>query len=114
MCTSVRNTLPSFHSKLSEPMKAYSWRAILLWGFVAAHAMPLRAQTAGTDPVTSARIRLGPFGITPSIALTNLGVDSNVFNSLENPQQDFRFTLSPQVNSWFRAGRSRTSVIGRA
>jgi hypothetical protein len=53
-------------------------------------------------------------GITPSIALTNLGVDSNVFNSVDNPQRDFTATLSPQVKSWFRAGRSRTSVAAQA
>lgn len=72
------------------------------------------AQTSpADDPVESARIQLGPLGITPSGAINNIGVDSNVFNDVESPQRDFTFTVSPQVDAWFRAGRSLTSMNGR-
>lgn len=61
------------------------------------------------DPVSTARVRLGPLGLTPGIALKNFGVDSNVFNEFDNPRRDFTATLSPDLKAWFRAGRTRTS-----
>src|SRR5687768_2863064 len=77
-------------------------------------AKPALAQAqVSEDPVENARIQLGPLGVTPSIAVTNLGLDSNVFNTVEDPKQDFTLTASPQLNAWFRAGRSRTHVDGQ-
>jgi hypothetical protein len=70
------------------------------------------AQTTD-DPIERARLQVGPLGLTPSIALTRLGIDSNVFNEFENPKSDFRFTVSPQIDAWLRAGRSRLSVAAR-
>lgn len=64
--------------------------------------------------MSAARIRLGPLGITPSIALTNAGVDSNVFYEVENPRQDVTFTVSPQADTWFRAGPSRLATTIRS
>src|SRR5688572_7361999 len=72
---------------------------------------PVLAQTA-EDPVETARIQVGPLGLTPSVALTNFGVDTNVFNEVDDPKQDFTFTASPRVDAWFRAGRSRTAIQG--
>ncbi len=66
------------------------------------------------DPVTTARVRFGPLGLTPGITLRNLGVDSNVFNEFENPRRDFTATLSPELKAWFRAGRTRTSGTATA
>jgi hypothetical protein len=62
------------------------------------------------DPIERARIQVGPLGLTPSVALTSLGVDSNVFNEFENPKSDFRFSVSPKIDAWLRAGRSRLFV----
>jgi hypothetical protein len=66
------------------------------------------------EPIERARIHLGRLGLTPSMALTGLGIDSNVFNEFEDPKSDFRFTVSPQLDAWLRAGRSRLHVGGRS
>jgi len=66
------------------------------------------------DPIERARLQVGPLGLTPSIALTRFGIDSNVFNEFEDPKSDFRFTVSPQIDAWLRAGRSRLSVSARS
>ena len=79
---------------------------------------PARAQTgpisqAGGDPST-ARIHLGPVAIAPTIALTNLGVDSNVFNTGGplDPTSDVTATVGPALDAWVRL--SRVKFSGRA
>ena len=72
------------------------------------------AQAPAEDPTETARLQFGPLGLTPTAALTNFGIDSNVFNTVADPKKDFTATLSPQLNGWLRAGRSRTSVEARA
>ena len=62
------------------------------------------------DPIERTRFQVGPLGLTPSIALTNFGVDSNVFNESEHSKSDFTFTVSPQLDAWLRAGRWRLRV----
>jgi hypothetical protein len=75
---------------------------IVLLSF-AAHA---QAQTElGPDPA-KVRVRMGPLWMNPSIALTNLGVDNNVFNDETDPKSDFTFTVSPRTELWLRAGRT--------
>jgi hypothetical protein len=71
------------------------------------------AQEIPDDAPEQARMRLGPAGVTPSIALTRLGIDSNVFNEFDDPKRDFTFTLSPRIDAWLRAGRTRLHLAGR-
>ena len=59
----------------------------------------------GPDP-TKVRIRMGPLWLNPSIAVTNLGVDNNVFNEETDPKKDFTFTVSPRTEIWLRGGRT--------
>jgi hypothetical protein len=66
------------------------------------------------DSIERPRIQLGPLGLTPSIAVTNLGVDTNVFNQFEEARSDFTFTVSPQLDAWLRAGRWRLRVASRS
>ena len=51
-----------------------------------------------TDPSSQAKVRLGPLALSPAIALTNAGVDDNVFNdpSDASPKSDFTMTVEPQ------------------
>lgn len=75
---------------------------------VPAGRLPASAQTdAPVEPADLARFRLGPLRFTPSISLTNLGVDDNVFNDTANPKQDTTGAIGPAVDLWLRAGRSR-------
>ncbi len=65
------------------------------------------AQT-GPDPWTTARIHIGVLAMTPTISLTNAGVDSNVFNEPDQaaPKRDFTVTVEPKADLWVRLGRS--------
>jgi len=53
-------------------------------------------------------MRFGPLYINPAIALTNFGVDNNVFNTPDQlqPQSDLTLTLSPTADWWLRMGRT--------
>jgi hypothetical protein len=65
------------------------------------------------DPVAEAPVHLGFLGVAPTFAITNLGVDTNVFNSTDDPQQDFTFTATPGVKVWMRTERGLLSLDGR-
>ena len=67
--------------------------------------------TAGDDPsrrAAEAAIHLGPLALAPTISLTSVGVDTNVFFEPESsePQKDFTFTLTPKTEAWLRLGRT--------
>ena len=66
---------------------------------------PLCAQDGGPS-ADSVRVRIGPLMMNPTISLTNIGVDHNVFNVApdKGPVQDFTFTVSPNTDFWLRAG----------
>ena len=82
-------------------MKKTSLALVIL--LFATHAW---AQTdIGPDPA-KVRVRVGPLWLNPSIAVTNLGVDNNVFNEETDPKEDFTFTVSPRTELWLRAGRT--------
>jgi hypothetical protein len=46
-----------------------------------------------------AQVHLGPFYITPRLAVKEFGVDTNVFNNAD-AKRDFTFTLGPAANVW--------------
>jgi hypothetical protein len=51
---------------------------------------------------------MGPLLMTPRVELTNLGVDTNVFNEPNDadPKEDFTFTVTPSIDVWMRMARS--------
>ena len=49
------------------------------------------------DPLDSMPIRLGPIGLNPTLAITNFGIDDNVFNDASDPQRDFTMTVTPRL-----------------
>jgi hypothetical protein len=51
-----------------------------------------------------------PCGFTPFLAITEIGVDTNVFNDAEEPQRDTTATFGPGAEYWVRAGRARVSA----
>ena len=77
----------------------------LIAGAPAAYAQPVPGET------DAARVRIGPLSVKPTFAITNIGVDSNVFNQsdVDHPRQDFTITASPKADWWLRAGRSTVS-----
>ena len=74
-----------------------------------ASAATLSAQTSegGPDPA-KVRVRIGPLWMNPTVALTNLGVDQNVFNEPEDlsPKHDVTLTVTPTTDVWVRVGPS--------
>jgi hypothetical protein len=58
------------------------------------------------EPLPRTTLRFGPLTVNPTIALTNAGVDANVFNSTQ-PQSDFTMTVTPATDLSMRLGRSR-------
>src|SRR5262249_47619404 len=71
------------------------------------------AQTVEEPDPARVRVRLGPLWMNPTVAMTNIGVDNNIFNEPDerNPKSDFTFTLTPAVALCRRTG-SRGGVGG--
>ncbi len=45
-------------------------------------------------------MHVGPFYLTPSVTLKEFGVDTNVFNEVDEPKKDFTFTVAPHLELW--------------
>ena len=87
-------------------MKRTSVGLVAAWCFSVAGA---GAQTIPREPVPDTiRVRLGPLLLNPSLALTNAGVDTNVFYEPESqkPERDFTMTVTAQSDYWLRMGRT--------
>lgn len=65
------------------------------------------------DPVADAPVHLGIFGIAPRFAITDFGVDTNVFNSTVDPRRDITFTATPGAKVWMRTQKGLLSLDGR-
>jgi hypothetical protein len=77
---------------------------------LAALLVPAYALAQGAeDGATSARIHLGPLGLSPRIAVRNMGVDTNVLRSSGTAKKDFTATFEPELDSWLRVGRAHFS-----
>lgn len=66
------------------------------------------------DEAPPSRFQFGPLGLSPRLALKNLGFDSNPLNQSAGAERDFTVTVVPGVDSLLRIGRglvsSKTSV----
>lgn len=61
------------------------------------------------DPGETARFQWGPLRFTPGIAISDVGVDNNVFNDVENPKSDTTAAIGPAINLWTNVGPLRLS-----
>lgn len=80
---------------------------------VFALSVPARAQSSPALPETSP-FRSGPVSFYPSVLLQDVGVDSNVYNSWEHPQDDFTYTVSPRLQAAVTSGSMRVITGGSA
>jgi hypothetical protein len=76
------------------------------------HRAGAQTQTTPQDPVAEAPIRLGVVGLAPAFTVSNLGIDTNVFNSVDNPQRDFTVKGSPALSAWMRTERGLLTLGG--
>jgi hypothetical protein len=67
-----------------------------------------------SDVRTNARGHVGPFYLTPTVALKELGVDSNVFNTSGEQESDFTFTVAPGLNVWVPVARRALFTVKAA
>ena len=51
------------------------------------------------------RVHIGPRYMTPAIDLKEFGVDSNVFNTTDQPESDFVVTVTPRAALWIPVGQ---------
>jgi hypothetical protein len=82
-------------------------RVILLAGCLAA-LLALPRPTFAQDPAAeagAAKIHFGPLGLSPTLAVGNIGVDTNVFNTPTNPTRDFTVSFLPATREWLPVGR---------
>ncbi len=79
-------------------------RCVLAFSLVGLFASSGAAQTR-PDPREDARVHVGPLYLTPSVALRNFGIDTNVFNEWENPKSDFTATVVPSLALWVPVSR---------
>jgi Putative beta-barrel porin 2 len=75
---------------------------------------PLRAQTQAPEPIETMPIHAGPLGLRPTLSITNIGNDSNVFNDADHPQEDFTATIVPRLLARVRGGRLLLSYSSAA
>lgn len=75
-----------------------------LASMVSAQAPP----NPGEPDPAQVRVRIGPLWLDPTISLTNIGIDTNVFNDSQdqNPKRDFTLTVTPATQLWLRMGPS--------
>ena len=88
----------SLHIRTAAAVLAIGWATVA----------PAFAQSDNED-AASAKFRLGPLAVKPSVALTNLGIDTNVFNDSDDPKPDVTASVEPRVETWLRLGRARLS-----
>ena len=89
--------------RLLIPRRASVFGALFAFAGTCASAQ----STAGPE-TSRARIRIGPVIVVPTLALTNAGVDSNVFNEPDqaSPKSDFTVTVTPAADLWLKTGRT--------
>lgn len=86
-----------------------SGRAVIVTALCCLLPLAVNAQDR-PDPASSARMRIGPVALTPTMT-TSIGVDDNVFNEAEDPKDDLVASARPQAEAWLRLGRGRLSGL---
>jgi len=81
--------------------------ALVLIGLFCPAAAHAQGEIGGPDPA-KVRVRIGPLSMNPTIAISNIGVDQNVFNDPPDrqPKEDFTATVTPKIDLWMHMGRS--------
>jgi hypothetical protein len=64
------------------------------------------------DPVANARLHFGAIALTPRFTISDFGIDSNVFNTLDDAERDFTFATKPGADVWMRTGRGLLTLSG--
>jgi hypothetical protein len=71
---------------------------------------PAAGRAQQPDAPVTPQIEVGPVSLVPRLDVRDVGVDDNVFNDPENPQQDFTATIAPRLDASVRMGWTRLNV----
>lgn len=91
-------------------------RCLALACALALHVSVPAAAQAPTPPSletvgpADALFRWGPLAVKPRVHLTNVGLDTNVFNAASAPSRDVTATVGPAVDTVLRVGRTVTTA----
>jgi hypothetical protein len=81
---------------------AFAWLVLFL---VPSTAWSQVNTLVADNPREEAAVKAGPFYVSPRIQLTELGVDTNVFNASGEQKSDFTATVTPSANVWVPIAR---------
>ena len=85
-----------------------------MFGLVAIVALLSPAVAAAQPGPETASIRIGVLSLDPRISVSNFGVDTNVFASVDDPQRDVTATASAGTDIWLRTKRGVLTVSADA
>lgn len=72
-------------------------------------AAPARLAAQDSPVAEGGGLRLGPFRLTPTVSVRDVGVDTNVFNTAGHTEGDFTFTVAPQIEGRTTVRRSQVA-----
>jgi hypothetical protein len=79
---------------------------VLVCALAVLRGAPALAQGDGGPDPANVRVRIGPLMMNPTISITNIGIDHNVFNDPpdKQPKEDFTVTVTPATDFWIHLG----------
>jgi Putative beta-barrel porin 2 len=83
----------------------------LIWTLSSPGLAAGQSQAPPPDVPPPGTVVLGPARITPGLAVSDMGVDDNVFNERLDPKRDFTFTISPRADVLFRMRWLRLTYV---
>jgi hypothetical protein len=86
--------------------------AVLILASASIPAFAQRVPEQDEDPVATAPYHFGVLGVRPTFQLTNLGVDTNVFNTPILQQKDTTFGAKPGSDFYLRTGHGLLTLDG--
>jgi len=87
-------------------VRSVAWPACMAALVMLSSARPTCAQSSFILPETHV-FRSGPVSVYPTVALRDLGFDSNVYNDSTGPKGDFTYTFAPRLYVVTPIGNSR-------
>ncbi len=85
-----------------------------MFGLVAVVASLSPAVASAQPGPETASIRIGALSLDPRISVSNVGVDTNVFASVDDPQRDVTATTSAGTDMWLRTKRGVLTISADA
>jgi putative beta-barrel porin BBP2 len=96
---------------MMKPLRAVALLAVAVFAPCAAAGAQTPMQPG---EVESMPFRFGPLGLSPTLAITDIGVDTNIFNEDSHPRRDFTTLVTPRLDGRLQAPRALVSFVNAA